>query len=235
MALVVKAHNPWRTRIFIAIGVAVLYLSGWALFEYGRYSAGFDGIEARDERNVLLNEIDELEDQISDLRREKAGLERAQQIERKAYNDLDSNLKVLQSEILELKEEVAFYRGIISPRDATHGLHLQTFKVEPNGTPRGFRYKVILTQVFQNEHMARGTVRLNVEGSLNQQTKVLTLAEMTEKHVKELEYRFKYFQNMEGDLLLPAGFKPKRVSISVLPVGHSGEDSTIEKTYDWPS
>ncbi len=235
MALVVRAHHPWKTRILLALVAVVLYLGGWALFEYGRYSAGFDGIESRDERNVLLKQIDELEDQISDLRKEKAGLERAQQIERKAYDDLDTTLKVLQSEILELKEEVAFYRGIISPRDAAQGLYLQTFKVEANGSPRGFRYKVILTQVFQNERLARGVVRLSIEGLMNQQPKVFNLAELTEKHVKELEYRFKYFQNMEGDLQLPVGFKPKRVILSVMPAGHSADEGTIEKTYDWPA
>ncbi|MBI3560555.1 MAG: hypothetical protein HY080_02410 [Gammaproteobacteria bacterium] len=234
MALIVKAHTPWKTRLLLVLSLITLCLAGWALFEYGRYSAGFDGLEARDERNVLLKQIDELEDQIADLRKEKAGLERAQQIERKAYDDLDTSLKVLQSEILELKEEVAFYRGIISPRDAAQGLYLQTFKVEPNGSPRGFRYKVILTQVFQNEHHARGVIRLSIEGLFSQQPKVLPLAEVTEKHIKELEYRFKYFQNMEGDLQLPPGFKPKRVIVSVLPAGRGPEEGTIEKTYDWP-
>jgi hypothetical protein len=235
MGLVVRAHHPWKTRILFVLAAVVLYLGSWALFEYGRYSAGFDGIEARDERNVLLAQIDDLEDQIAELRKDKAGLERAQQIERKAYDDLDTTLKVLQSEILELKEEVAFYRGIISPRDAAQGLYLQSFKIEANGSPRGFRYKVVLTQVFQNERLARGMVHLSIEGLMNQQPKVLSLAELTEKHVKELEYRFKYFQNMEGDLQLPVGFKPKRVILSVLPAGHSANEGTIEKTYDWPA
>jgi hypothetical protein len=234
MALIVKSHNPWRNRLLVLLAGVAVIIAGWALFEYGRYSAGFDGIEARDERNVLFNQIDDLEDQIGDLRKDKAALERSQQIERKAYTDLDTTLKVLQAEILELKEEVAFYRGIITPRDAAQGLYLQSFKVEPNGTPRGYRYKVILTQVFQNEHHARGTLRLSIEGSHNQQPTVLALSDVTEKRIKELEYRFKYFQNMEGDIQLPAGFKPKRAIVSVLPSGRSNDEATIEKTYDWP-
>lgn len=231
--LIVRTHNPWKARLLLVLAAIAVYFGGWALFEYGRYSAGYDGFEARDERNVLLEQIEDLEDQIDGLRNDKAALERAKQIERKAYEDLDSTLKVLQAEILELKAEVAFYRGIISPRDATHGLNLQTFKIESNGTPRGFRYKVILTQVFQNENTARGTVKMSVEGLLNQQPKVVPLQELNEKHVKELEYRFKYFQSMEGDLLLPAGFKAQRIHLSIIPSGRGQEDA-IEKNYDWP-
>ena len=137
-------------------------------------------------------------------------------------------------EILELKEELAFYRGIVSPKDAASGLHLQSFKIESSGRAQGYRYKVILTQVLQNDRLARGIVKIKVDGLQGQTPKTLNLSDITANSVKDLEYRFKYFQNLEGDLLLPKGFSPLRVTISVLPNGRDGEE-TIEKTYDWPA
>ena len=234
MALVVKAHHPWKSRILIALVIAAMILIAWSVFEYGRFSAGYDSVEATHEHKVLLNHVDDLEESIEKLREEKAVLERAAQIERKAYDELDTTLKVLQAEILELKEELAFYRGIVSPRDAAHGLHLQRFKIEPSGKSRGFRYKVILTQVLKNDDTARGVIRINIEGMQKDEHRVLGLHQVTEKNVKELEYRFKYFQNVEGEIELPVGFKAQRVTISVIPRNQRDQDA-FEKTFDWPS
>ena len=233
MSLVVKAYHPWRSRLVAVLLLVVVVLIAWALFEYGRFSAGFDSFKARKEYSVIQQHAEKLENQISTLREEKAVLERDAQIKHKAYDDLDTTLKVLQGEILELKEELAFYRGIVSPRDAAQGLHLQRFKVEPNGKPRGFRYKVILTQVLKEDRTARGVLLLNIEGLQNNEAKVLGLQDVSEKRIKELEFSFRYFQNMEGDIQLPQGFKAQRVTIKLIPRNRSKQDP-FEKTFDWP-
>lgn len=210
-----------------------LVLAGWALFEYGRFSAGYDSVEATHDHKVLLDHVDELEEQIEKLREEKAVLERAAQIERKAYDELDTTLKVLQAEILELKEELAFYRGIVSPKDSASGLQLQRFRIEPSGRPGGYRYKVILTQVLNDDRNARGVIRINIEGMQKGEPRVLGLNQVSEKNVKELDYRFKYFQNVEGEIQLPEGFKPHRVTITVVP--NQRDQDAFEKTFDWPA
>jgi len=235
MSLVVKAYHPWRSRVVSALLLVIVGLAGWALYEYGRFSAGFDSFQASDVQKALRKRSDALENQIDNLREEKAVLERNAQIKQKTYEDLDTSLKVLQGEILELKEELAFYRGVVCPRDAAQGLHLQRFKVEPNGKPRGFRYKVILTQVLKEDRTARGSLMLAFEGVLNNEAKVLNLQDVSEKHIKEENFSFRYFQNIEGDVQLPPGFKPQRVTIKVVPRHHSGQKESLEKTFDWPN
>lgn len=232
MQLKVKPHNPWKTRVFILLGLLAIGVGGWSLFDYGRYQAGYDSHESDLERLRLVALADELQEQIGVLREQKAQLERAAQIERKAYNELDTNLKVLEGEILELKEELAFYRGIVSPRDASRGLRLQRFSFEPNGL-RSYHYTVVLTQVLKNDSLARGRVKLFIEGLQGNELKMLDLASLSENSVKELDYRFKYFQNLEGDLVLPKGFKPMRATAQILPGGRQAD--MIEKTIDWPT
>lgn len=234
MALVVKAHQPWKTRAILALVVVAIVIIGYSLYEYGRFSAGYDSMEAGEEHAVLLTHVGELEENIDDLREQKAVLERAAQIERKAYDELDTTLKVLQAEILELKGELAFYRGIVSPKDAAHGLHLQRFRVEPSGQTNGFQYKVILTQVLKNDRSATGVIRIKIVGTQGDQPRVLDLSQVTEKAVKELKYRFRYFQSLEGELTLPSGFTPQRVTVSVVPKDRRRKDP-FEKTFDWPT
>lgn len=231
MNLVVKAHRPWKSALIWGLIFIGLLVSGWTLFDYGRYLAGYNSKEAADEINTLLDVQSHLEQRIENLREDKAVLERAAQIERKAYNELDTTLKVLQGEILELKEELAFYRGIVSPKDSSSGLYLQNFLMERNGGTQSYRYKVVLTQVLKNDRQANGKVRLQFHGLQNGESKTLKLRDVTAKSVRELNYRFKYFQNVEGAVEFPNDFALLRVTVQILPRG--SERDMIEKTIDW--
>lgn len=234
MSLVVKAHQPWKVRIILTLLAIAMLVMGDALFEYGRFSAGYDSLEASDEHTILLEHVGELEENIDHLLEQKAVFERSAQIERTAYDELDTTLKVLQAEILELKGELAFYRGIVSPKDAAHGLHLQHFQVEANGKPNGFQFRVTLTQVLKNDRSAVGLIRIKIVGTQGDQPKVLNLSQVTEKAVKAINYRFRYFQSLEGELVLPSGFTPQRVTVSVVPKDKRRKEP-FEKTFDWPT
>lgn len=231
MNLVVKAHRPWKSKfLWIALSL-VLLITGWTLYDYGRYIAGYDSTEAANEIDTLLEVQAHLEKRIEDLREDKAVLERAAQIEAKAYNELDTTLKVLQSEILELKEELAFYRGIVSPKDSSSGLYLQNFYLDQNGNTSSYRYKVVLTQVLKNDRLANGKVRLEFQGLQQGEPTTLNLRDVTSKKKRDLSYRFKYFQNVEGVLEFPEDFSLQRIIVKILPRGR--ERDMIEKTIEW--
>ncbi len=231
MSLVVKPYHPWLTRMLLGLAIIALIVGGWTLFDYGRYLAGYDRAESADQRDVLLTAKENLKSKVDDLREQKALLERAAQIEQEAYGELDTTLKELQGEILELKEELAFYRGIVSPQSASSGLHLQRFRIEANGKSRHYRYKLVLTQVLKNDRLVTGKVRLSIDGLMRNQPRTLTLKELSEKHVNELGYRFKYFQKLEGNLSLPKGFTPFRIKVQIIP--RNRRHSSIEKTINW--
>ncbi len=231
MNLIVRANRPWKSRFIWGIGLLVLFISGWTLFDYGRFESGYDSRDSASKIDELFDSQEHLQSRIETLREEKAVLERAAQIERKAYNELDTTLKVLQAEILEHKEELAFYRGIVSPKDSSSGLYLQNFYLSQNGDTRSHRYKVVLTQVLKNSRLISGKVKLQFDGLLNGESKVLQLRAVTAKKVRDLNYRFKYFQNVEGVVEFPEGFSLLRVKVQILPRGK--QRGMIEKTIEW--
>ncbi|MDH5571213.1 MAG: hypothetical protein OEY89_05565 [Gammaproteobacteria bacterium] len=231
MSLVVKQHRPWITGLLWLLAVVALVIAGWSLFDYGRFLAGYNSVEMEREKESLIKHKAELEEQIDQLREKKALLERAAQIERQAYDELDVTFKVLQAEILELKEELAFYRGIVSPKDASSGLQLQSFKIEPNGTGLSYRYKLVLTQVLKNDRVATGKLNFFIDGLRGEEPVTLELKDVDEKHVNELDYRFKYFQNIEGDMTLMEGFTPLRITAQIVPSSKTW--NAIEKTIEW--
>lgn len=230
-SLIVKPHRPWRTRLIIAAVIVGALLTGWGLFEYGRARAGYDSRAAEQQEAQLHQLNQQCAADLDKLREQNAILQRSMQIDHKAYTDLEATVTNLQSQIADYKGQLAFYRGIVSPKDAQQGLRIEDFQVTPNGTDHGFRYKLVLTQVLKSDRLARGRVSLDVEGLQSGQAKVLSLDSLAADGNKVLTFSFKYFQNFEGDITLPAGFVPTRVVVKVDSYGDSGK---VEKTFDWP-
>ena len=230
--LVVKRRSAWHSRASI-VGMVVLgLLIAWATFELGRYRAGFDTLAASDAMASLQLQITQLEQQQTSLREDNAMLERSGQIERQAYKQLEGAVTGLQDEILELKEELAFYRGIISPKDATKGLKLQDFVLSGGGEERQYRFKVVLTQVLNNGTLARGNLQFEVEGLHKGETRRYTLSQMSDTKDKDgPAFRFKYFQILEGEFMLPEEFEPIKVNLTVKPKSRAHKKLT--QAFDW--
>ena len=60
----------------------------------------------------------------------------------------------------------------------------------------------------------------------------LPLREVAATPAPVLQYSFRYFQDFEGDLMLPTGFTPGRVEIELQPRGGGGP---VKRSFDWAS
>ncbi len=223
-------------QIGLALSMAALLLAAWGIFEYGRYRAGYDRVVFNDIRQRLEKSNAVFETELKKLRKEKLDLEQTMRIENQAYGQVRKDLVSLQEELLELKEELAFYRGIISPEDAERGLQIQNFSVTKGDEPHSWHYKLVLTRVLKNRGTAKGTAELQVEGVTTKsgEKKLLSLGQISAPPVKRLRYNFKYFQNLEGEIRLPSGFTPSR-AILVLKPGGKGNRTRLKKIFDWPA
>lgn len=228
--LVVKARPLWQARL-IRTGIVLLTVAAaWGLFEFGRYRSGYDVMAAQEQRSSYEEQLDVLAMETSQLREQKAILERSARIEQEAYKQLETTVTGLQDEILELKGELAFYRGIVSPSDDAKGLDVQSFELNNRGVERTFHYKLVLTQILNNSTVASGSVAFAVEGLEKGETKEYLLSQLSDQE-GELRFRFKYFQILEGVLSLPDGFSPRKVNITVKP--RTKSHNRLMQSYDW--
>ena len=227
--LIVREHAPWKRYAVIGAVVMAFIVTAYLFYHYGQSSAGQNLDALYEERGELRDAIASLKSELGDARDQVAVLKRSSEINKQAYKEVDNSLTSLQSEILELKEEVAFYRSIVAPRESAKGLHIQRFKIEPNREANSFKYKLILTQVIKQNRVTKGRVEMSIEGLQNGEQRVLSLAEVDTSKQDKLVFRFKYFQNFEGDMVLPGDFVPSRVQLKVI-----SNIVTIDKTFDWP-
>ena len=226
--LVVHEHDPLKRGILIGLLVLVLVGLGYLIYDYGHSRADYDYDGLEEQNSVLEERISQLVIEIEKTRDELVANQSSSEIEKLAYGEVDQSLRNLQSEVLELKEEVAFYRSIVAPRESARGLRIQRFNVVQ--AAKGFRYKLVLTQVIKNSRITRGNVVMHIEGVRKGKSVKLNLTSLSAKSQKQLDFRFKYFQSFEGDLTLPKDFTPSRVHVKV-----SSNRVTLEKTFAWPN
>jgi hypothetical protein len=145
-----------------------------------------------------------------------------------AYQDLDKSLKASAQEIVKLREELNFYRNIISPVDKKTGLRIQNLAIEPIGTSNQFRYKLVLIQALKHESTVHGRASFEISGIQVGEDAVVRVPAANERPIP---VNFKYFQDIEGKLELPRNFQPKRIKVIITTVGGA---SMAEATYNWP-
>ena len=228
--LVVTAYHPWRKWMVLVVLAIAVPVGAWGLYSFGLYRAGFDSLSASHERHKLQSHVDALQKSNGDLSQQVANLERAKQVDQRAYADIKSSLDSMQDEISELKEEVAFYRGIAAPQDAAQGVRIQGLQLSDNGSERGYSYKLVLVQMTKGKRITRGTVRLTAQGVLNKVQKEYSFGELAGKNAVGT-FKFKYFGELEGDIILPADFIPTRVVVHVTV--ESPKHSEVKEVFAW--
>ncbi len=226
----VHHHSPIQHYGIRLAGAVLVVAAGVGLYYFGQKDAGFNAAAADDTVERLTSQISQLKDDKVDLRDQLALVERSTQVDVQAYIQVKKNLKELQQEILELREEVGFYRGIVAPRESSAGLRIDRLEITKAAGKRLFHYNLVLTQVLKNHRSVRGTFKLVVEGVQNDRSKKLKMRTVTVAKNKFLEFKFKYFQKFEGDLVLPEGFLPRKVTVEVSP----RKRKKIRSAFDWP-
>jgi len=218
-------------RVIKVTVVIAVFVGGWLLFDYGRQRAGFDSQAAAEQHEALQTKLVELSRENDELLGQNAILVQAAEIDRKAYAEVDDSLKDLQNEVLELKQEVDFYRGIVSPEEG-EGLRIQEFSMNRNGMTKSYRYKLVLSQFVKQRFLVKGYVQLTIHGMRGTQQKALELKDLSESGKNSVAFRFKYFQELDGDIVLPDDFEPLRVELVAVPDSRGA--TTVRKVFSWP-
>jgi hypothetical protein len=227
--LVVKPHRPWKDGLTYAGAAFAVAALAWTAFEYGRWRAGYDHVAAAREQARLTAELRGAQADNAALTDRVALLARSSEIDETARAQVKGSITELQDEILELREELAFYRGIIAPDDSG-GLRIQSLKLMRGAEDRHWHYRLVLIQSIKQDQRANGAVALTVHGVKGGAAVALPWSEVAATPVAPLGYSFKYFQDFEGDLLLPAGFTPGRIEVEVQPRG-GGE--VVHRSFEW--
>jgi len=212
------AHGHGVAYALIAVFLLALGFGGWGLWKALGPAPG----DARAQLRGLQARIDALEQRV-------ATLTRSDQISRKANRDLQGTLAERDEEIAGLRADVAFYERFVGSTAQRHGLNVHQLHLQPQDGP-AWHFTATLTQNLNRGAVNKGRLTLSVEGSRDGKLQKLSWPQLRQQpDAPGVDYSFKYFQQVEGDVLLPAGLQPIRVTVQLAPQ----RGSAVEQSFTW--
>jgi hypothetical protein len=219
--LVVRSHAPRRRAVLLGsaalLAVAVVY----GAFELGRYDAGFRVVDSVRGALSASARIRELEAENGRQREQLAAADVARRVDREGYRQVERSLGDMQSQIARLTQDLSFYRGLVQPDSLIH-VKVQQMQIVPEAAAGQYRLKFVLMQTGKPDKIVAGTAAVAIDGLLRGKPMSLSFAQVSPTRRAGLSYSFRYFQDYDEPVQLPAGFEPTRIGMEI----HSGRDAT---------
>jgi len=121
----------------------------------------------------------------------------------------------LQEENAALKEDLGFLRNIMSSGAAPEGIGVSNLKVERDGKPNEYRYRMLLTQGGQRKQDFKGRVQIVARVARDGAMSTLTFPDAAVPDAAGA-FEFRFYHKVEGRFAIPEGTTLKGVDVRVL-------------------
>lgn len=199
-------------------------------FALGRYLAGAEQAAAvaelaalKSREQALVAERDELGRQLSDERLGR-DLELASRIL------VRDTLGEQAGRIIELEDELRFYRKLMASDGKAGSIEISDFELTRRLDGTGVRFRVLLVQAADRRDEVSGHVELRVRGERAGEVATLSGSAIG-RPAERMPFRFRYFQNLAGEIELPEGFVPEGVEITARAEGRDGFE--LQRQFSW--
>ena len=219
----------WRWVLNLLMMAAVAGVVWW-LVENSYRITGFNRDEARQRIDVLTEENAALRRDFDAMKANLGASERQLQIEKAAQRELARSVAQLQDENAALKEDLGFLRNIMSSGAAPEGVGVSDLKVERDGRPNEFRYRMLLTQGGQRKQDFKGRIQVVARVMQGNTPSTITFPDPSAGESGVFEFRF--YHKVEGRFVVPEGAQVRSVDVRVLAV--PGGQVKLSRTLNIP-
>lgn len=234
----VVPHRPLKNA-FIAL--MLLALVGAALvttYLYALNKAGKERLSPQ-EAIELRAQLDKLTQETSESKRELAKYQLSAQVDRQAGEELRKRVMVLRDEKAALQRDVEVYRILTSKKNTNPmGISFGVFSVSPLADDKK-QFKLVVQKLAEGDDDFSGQLRVVVAGQKDGAETEISLHELvvskvdTEPLTENIPLNFKFFQNIDTEIVLPEGFVPERVELAVKSNSRRNP-VTVEAELEWP-
>ena len=204
--LAIKTHVAWYWRALAGIVVlsVSLALAIW-IYDAGRRISGFRSDESTREIQSLSNHVMELDTELTKLRSLAGSGESSLQIERVTQQQLVRQVKALEIENAALKEDLAFFEGLMPASEAGEdtGVKIDNLRIAQNGAPGEYRYRMLVLNGGRQAKELKGSLQLLVKMRLGDKDAMITLPSGTEPVLQRFRFDIKHFHRLDGVFSVP--------------------------------
>lgn len=229
---VVVQERPGQ-RLQLILG-SLLLLLAIALSAYwvGGRSLHTDNRQMLRELTQTKQQLAELDTLYANSSQQLTNFKVGSDIDRKASEAIRGVVREHKQTINQLNKEIDFYKGLMSPTERERGLGIRSWELYPGSAENRFQFKLVFQQLALKHGMLKGSVVVNIIGKRDGVEEQLPLKILSEQiDDKGVKLRFKYFQYVDGELVIPVGFSPVRVEI--IAKATAPKAVIVEKQYGW--
>ncbi len=236
--LQVVPHRPLKSALIVG-GLALLVVVALiGTYEYAENKASSERLtvqQAQDLRTQLAKATEE----IAELRREQTKYQVSAEVDRQAGEDVRKKVLDLREENAALQRDIDVLRIMTSDKNKNpKGISFGIFSVSSLPDNK-HQLKLVVQKLAEGDDEFTGQLRFMVVGQRDGQETKISLHELavvkadTEPMTESIPLNFKFFQNLETEIVLPAGFTPVRVELAVK--SDSARNATVvEAQLEWP-
>ncbi len=231
----VVRYVPWRRYFGWGVSASLVLLV--VLLAY--FGGGLSGKKWRDsleQTNVAQREkIERLEHDLAMVRRQLTSHELSVELGRRSSEELRQAMVALEQTNADLEEQIAFYKGLMDPT-MNGNISFRGVEVRPGVGEGEYSVSAVVQQLSLNHSLIKGTLRWRLEGvqaKPDGSVSEMALTGNTFASGGAIKLRFKYFQNAADTVVLPEGFTPVMLHLSVVTSGKNSVEANGE--YAWAS
>ena len=229
----VRTHVPWYLRwlllaVLLAFSVA---LAAW-MYDAGRRLAGFDRSEVQDELTSLRTELEATRGELSKLRAIANAADSKMSIERTAQLKLAQQIRLLEQDNARLREDLAIFENTLSAdAGSAHALSIQRFKVEPDGLPGEYRFRMLLLSGSRRDRNDfQGRLELLVGVQQEGRNAIILVPDRAAADAPAFKLAFRNFSRVEGTFRVDPKVKVGTVQVRIFETGTAQAKATQSVT-----
>lgn len=237
-----RGRAAWLRWIAALLGLCLLSAGAYAAYRYWDPNAVASALadpeseldQLRLERRRLARELRDARSEIAELRGRSTFEARSCEIDAQTCEAVRSSVAGLETTVADLREELAFYRNVAAPEhEVRAGVRIMRVEMRPTADPRTWTYEMVLVQPTRRDRLVKGTYEMQVGGMQGAKMKTLGGAELQAAPEAERGFSFRSFQELNGQLHLPAGFSPSRLAVTLRVQDGRKQDAEVEDSFEW--
>ena len=194
--LIVVTRWTWKQYTTLVLAMVLIILLFTAT---GYFMGDKDGIQLRVENNQLTDSVNNLTSQLKVAKRNLVMLKQISKVDRAANLYTGNSMDTQHQQIRKLERELKFFRSIMAPEESIKGLQISRFNWQSQEN-KTFSWQLSLIQAGSQGGSLSGYVNVDIIAMRGSEQVVIHL--LTEKKNERLNYRFRYFQHLTGNITI---------------------------------
>ena len=210
-----------RLLLVIGMGLSIIlaYSYGVGYYEKDRQAMRNyqDEVEARLEKKDF---------KIKRLKRATSEIKIVNDIRNSAIQDLKFEITVLQNQIDIRDRDLQFYRSILDP-ESNKVVVAQSFNLQPPLPSEEMqKFRIVVTQSGVKQQWIKGRLSFRLYGNIGD--KQTQYGHKKLRASKTYDLKFKYFQYVDGKILLPKDFVARSATVTINVNGRKPRQQSLE-------